>query len=168
MAELTIGYRVPEPILVEANKLLPLTGAEATASRSVRQVGERPRWVRVSAPTGLAAAAARAVAEIKHRHRLTGVVAPLERHAEVATGLAAAGLVAVDHVHELDPDEVPLFGPEQVKGLEFDGVVIVEPEAILDGTERGARLLYVAMTRAVQVLSLVTTTTTLGPLTSGS
>ena len=55
------------------------------------------------------------------------------------------------------PGEVPLFGPEQVKGLEFDGVVVVEPDEILDGTPRGARLLYVAMTRAVQELAFVTT-----------
>ena len=50
-----------------------------------------------------------------------------------------------------------MFGPEQVKGLEFDGVVVVEPDEILGDTPRGARLLYVAMTRAVQDLSFVTT-----------
>ena len=55
---------------------------------------------------------------------------------------------------------MPLFGPEQVKGLEFDGVVVVEPDEILDGTARGARLLYVAMTRAVQELAFVTTSAT--------
>ncbi len=50
---------------------------------------------------------------------------------------------------------MPLFGPEAVKGLEFDGVVVVNPHEILDGTTRGARLLYVAMTRAVQELAFV-------------
>jgi DNA helicase IV len=34
-------------------------------------------------------------------------------------------------------------------------VVVVNPHQILAGTERGARLLYVAMTRAVQTLHLV-------------
>ena len=72
------------------------------------------------------------------------------------------GLVTVDHVHELDPSEIPLFGPEAVKGLEFDGVIVVNPHEILNEgtdrtvTERGARLLYVAMTRAVQELHFVT------------
>ena len=59
-------------------------------------------------------------------------------------------------MHELGHDDVPLFSPEAVKGLEFDGVVIVNPHEILDGTARGARLLYVAMTRAVQELAFVT------------
>ena len=72
------------------------------------------------------------------------------------------GLAAVDHVHELGSDELPLFDPERVKGLEFDGVIVVNPHEILsegsavEVTPRGARLLYVAMTRAVQELHFVT------------
>jgi DNA helicase IV len=34
-------------------------------------------------------------------------------------------------------------------------VVVVNPAEIFDGTPRGARLLYVSMTRAVQVLRMV-------------
>ena len=75
----------------------------------------------------------------------------------MAARRASLGLSAVDHVHDLGPGDVPLFGPEQVKGLEFDGVVVVAPDEILDGTNRGARLLYVAITRAVQELAFVTT-----------
>ena len=152
-AELTIGYRVPEPILAIANRLLPLTGVDATASRSVRAVGSPPAWVHAS---DLAADVAAAVAETKHRHRLTGVVAPEELHAPIGAALAQRGLVAVDHVHELGRDDVPLFGAESVKGLEFDGVVVVNPHRILGDDSRGARLLYVAMTRAVQELTFVT------------
>ena len=48
------------------------------------------------------------------------------------------------HVQHLADDEVPVFGYEEVKGLELDGVVVVEPNEILDGSERGARLVYVA------------------------
>ena len=100
------------------------------------------------------------VGSVKHRHRLTGVVAPPELHELVTSALSAAGWVAVDHLHELGHDDVPLFTPEAVKGLEFDGVVVVNPHDILDADgenpARGARLLYVAMTRAVQELAFVT------------
>jgi DNA helicase IV len=44
------------------------------------------------------------------------------------------------------------------KGLEFDAVVVVEPAevaAAAGGGARGARLLYVALTRAVQELVVV-------------
>jgi DNA helicase IV len=154
VADLTIGYRVPEPILTVANRLLPLTGVDATASRSVRVDGEPPAW-HVVADRPLGATVAAVVVAVKHRHRLTGVVAPVDRHAEVTDALDGVGLIAVDHVHALGHDDVPLFGPEAVKGLEFDGVVVVAPDEINDGTPRGARLLYVAMTRAVQELAFV-------------
>ena len=90
------------------------------------------------------------------------MVAPVSLHGPISIALMTVGLVAVDHVHDLDADELPLFGPEAVKGLEFDGVIVVNPHEILSEgtdrsvTERGARLLYVAMTRAVQELHVVT------------
>lgn len=161
VADLTIGYRVPEPILVVANRLIPLTGVDASPSRSVRAEGESPAWHRVdpSDPGMLRREVARVVGTVKHRHRLTGVVAPTAMHDDLAAALADAGLVAVDHVHDLGHDDVPLFAPAAVKGLEFDGVVVVNPHEILagDGVDpaRGARLLYVAMTRAVQELAFV-------------
>jgi superfamily I DNA/RNA helicase len=41
------------------------------------------------------------------------------------------------------------------KGLEFDAVVVVEPSLIAGEDARGLRLLYVAMTRPIQHLSVV-------------
>ena len=131
-----------------------MTGVVTIASRSVRVSGLPPKSVVVAADD-LVAAATRQIAEVKHRHRLTGVVAPPELHDTLGSALSAVGLHTVDHVHELADDDVPVFGPEAVKGLEFDGVVVLNPAALLDGSERGARLLYVAMTRAVQELWFV-------------
>jgi len=164
VADLTIGYRVPEPILSVANRLLPLTEVDATESRSVRTGGELPAWD-VGASGDLSDRVARATAEMKRLHKLTGVVAPVEWHAQIIEALAAVDLVGVDHVHDLASVEVPVFEAHAVKGLEFDGVVVVNPHEILAEsrtdtvhTARGARLLYVAMTRAVQRLTFVTDT----------
>jgi hypothetical protein len=161
VAELTIGYRVPEPILSVANRLLPFTDVQAAESRSVRLAGDPPAWQRVG-PADLAAAVAGTVREVKTHHRLTGVVAPPALHESLSFALDEEGFTAVDHVHELSVAEVPLFSPEAVKGLEFDGVVVVNPHDVLSEgtadpmTPRGARLLYVAITRAVQRLDFVT------------
>ena len=160
VADLTIGYRVPGPILDVANRLLPLTGVTAEPSRSVRTVGIPPRWSVVEPPE-LADAVAAEVLALKRRHPLTGVVAPVGSHDLVREAVRSVGLLPADHLHDLDGEEVPLFGPETVKGLEFDGVVVVNPHEILGDpsatvTPRGARLLYVAMTRAVQELTFVT------------
>jgi DNA helicase IV len=161
IADLTIGYRVPEPILTVANRLLPFTGVESTASRSVRRTGELPTW-HLAKNFDLAGTVAEVATGTKRRRRVSGVVAPARMHEAIEAALLEHGLVSVDHVHELGPDELPLFDPERVKGLEFDGVIVVNPHEILsegtadDVTPRGARLLYVAMTRAVQELHFVT------------
>jgi DNA helicase IV len=155
VAHLTIGYRVPAPILDVANRLLPYTGVTTQASRSVRAEGDAPS-LRVVDPAVLAAAVAHEVRDVRHRHHNSGVVAPEALFPAIAEALDVLGLHAVDRVHDLGHDDVPVFHAEAVKGLEFDGVVVVNPHEIFDGSERGARLLYVAMTRAVQVLHFVT------------
>lgn len=182
IVDLTIGYRVPEPILAIANRLLPHTGVDATESRSVRRSGNPPTWHHSVRPAqgarnqdpkvvprdlgagdrDLAERVAVVAAAIKRRRRVSGVVAPARLYVAIAEALDAHGVRAVDHVHELDDDELPVFDAEAVKGLEFDGVIVVNPHEVLSEgsgmpiTERGARLLYVAMTRAVQELHFVT------------
>ena len=73
----------------------------------------------------------------------------------VGTSLAVVFLNALSGSIAYMAQRRALFHAEAVKGLEFDGVVVVNPHEIFDGSERGARLLYVAMTRAVQVLHFV-------------
>ena len=161
IADLTIGYRVPEPILTVANRLLAHTGVDTTESRSVRRVGEPPAW-HFTTPEQCADDTAALAVATRHRRRVSAIVALSASHPAIERALAEHGLRAVHHVHDLAADELPVFDPERVKGLEFDGVIVVNPHEILsEGTDheitaRGARLLYVAMTRAVQELHFVT------------
>ena len=154
VAVLTIGYRVPGPILDAANRLLPYTKVSSAPSRSVRLEGTAP-VVRVVETDGLLDAVATEVVAVRHRHHNTGVVAPASLHRAIGEALTSHDLRLVDHVHDLAYGDVPVFTAEAVKGLEFDGVVVVNAHQIFDGSALGARLLYVAMTRAVQVLHLV-------------
>ena len=48
-----------------------------------------------------------------------------------------------------------MLGVTGVKGLEFDGVVVVEPRRIHEGSPRGVNDLYVALTRPTQRLVVV-------------
>ncbi len=150
---LTIGYRVPGPLLAVANRLLPLVDADVEPSRAARLGGVAPRLVEAS---DTAAAVAHAVVDLKQRHRLSGAIVPADRLAAVAAALHACGLRPADHLQTLGADEVPVLSYELAKGLELDGVVVAEPERLLDGSARSARLLYIALTRAVQELTIVT------------
>jgi DNA helicase IV len=63
---------------------------------------------------------------------------------------------------ELD-HPVTLLDSLAAKGLEFDAVIVVDPVGIYE-EENGPRRLYVAMTRAVQHLSIVYDVGLPGPL----
>jgi DNA helicase IV len=49
---------------------------------------------------------------------------------------------------------VPVLGPRQSKGLEFDHVIVVEP-ALIAAHDQGLRELYVALTRPTKTLVVV-------------
>jgi UvrD-like helicase C-terminal domain len=52
---------------------------------------------------------------------------------------------------------VAVLGVAETKGLEFDGVILVEPAVIVSESERGMSQLYVALTRATRRLGVVHT-----------
>ena len=85
---LTIGYRVPAPILDVANRLLPATGVDVPASRSVRREGHAPAVRRADDP---ALGAAEEVVALRRHHALTGVIAPERWLAPIADALADRG-----------------------------------------------------------------------------
>jgi DNA helicase IV len=145
-ADLDIGYRVPASIMDMANGLLAEAAPGVTPCRSVRPGGRPPALVRVDEPgdgAALAAAVADAVAGLTATHASVAVIAPgpLRPAVDDALHRGAGGVTVLD--------------PPEAKGLEFDAVVVAEPALIATGTSRGLRLLYVALTRAVQELVVV-------------
>jgi len=52
-------------------------------------------------------------------------------------------------------ERVDVLGVDEVKGLEFDGVTVVDPQAVLEGSRRGVNDLYVALTRPTQRLTVL-------------
>jgi DNA helicase IV len=140
-ADLDLGYRVPAAIVDVANRLLTEAAPDVTPCRSVRLDGHPPRFVPVDASAGsegLHDAIVAAVADLTGRYTSVAVIA--------SPGLAPP-------VQRLPGATV--LAPQDAKGLEFDSVVVVEPAAIAGGTAQGLRLLYVALTRAVQELIVV-------------
>jgi DNA helicase IV len=53
------------------------------------------------------------------------------------------------------PGRAGTVTPAQTKGLEYDAVLVVDPETILADGPRGAAELYVALTRATQRLGVL-------------
>ncbi|MBO0856496.1 MAG: AAA family ATPase, partial [Nocardia sp.] len=144
LTELTVNYRTPAEIMAVAADVLAAIDPDARAPRSVRESGSPPRALAVRGEV-LLDAVGELVAGEAERPGITAVLAP---HALVGEFSSLAG------------DSVRVLTVSEVKGLEFDAVVLVEPQGVLDESPRGLNDLYVALTRATQRLTVVHT----GPL----
>lgn len=152
--ELTVGYRVPGPILDYANQLLPVTAPDITPSTSIRSRGAGAEQHKVDA-AAIAETVAALAGELGGDWSTIGVIAMSHRFDDVLEALAAAGLDAGDTRRAVDLDHtISVVDPPTAKGLEFDATIVVEPAEFVD-LPNGLRLLYVALTRSVQRLLVV-------------
>ncbi|WP_435797643.1 HelD family protein [Streptomyces avermitilis] len=150
--ELTAGFRVPADVITYASRLLPHIAPGLTPVASVR---ENPGFFEVRT-TATDAAVIDACAELLRNEGSIGLIAADARVPALTEALAAAGIGHLGPGEETTPDtRLTLVPASLAKGLEYDYVVLDEPQAVVDGEpdERtGLRRLYVALTRAVSGL----------------
>jgi DNA helicase IV len=153
--ELTVGYRVPAPIMAFADRLLPEIAPALKPTASVRDTNRAPQIEPVA--TGQSAEKAAIVAaDLLNTWESVAVVVPRAMKQEMAGALAGRQLAFFDgEARSALGDHLTLLSALDTKGLEFDAVVVVEPADILAETETGAHMLYVVFTRAVQHLAIV-------------
>lgn len=151
--ELTLGYRAPGQVLDLASKLLPEAAPTVNATRSIRRGRTEPRVIRTSQENLIAAGLDEAI-RLAGDDFLVGLVV-------ASTQLPAMARLVRDHPevglleqHAMER-RITLVEATAAKGLEFDAVVVVEPSEIAVDSTRGLRLLYIAMTRPIQHLSVV-------------
>ena len=129
IAELTVNYRTPEEVMAEAEPAIRAAIPDANVPTSIRRSG----------------------VPVTHGARadLDEVLASwLDEHPDgTACVIGEPAFAARPRVQSLTP--------ALAKGLEFDLVVLVDPDALGDGIE-GAVDRYVAMTRATQRLVVLT------------
>ncbi|MGW1677444.1 HelD family protein [Saccharopolyspora sp. NPDC002376] len=157
MVELTVNYRTPAEIMDIAADVLSEMDTDLEAPTSVRTSGHQPWAHRVD---DLAAALPEAVsAELREvADGRLAVLMPPQVLAEIGPQLADSLPEATIGTRADDLDApVALLTVEQAKGLEFDAVLLVEPAAIAEESERGLNDLYVALTRATQRLGVLHT-----------
>jgi DNA helicase IV len=125
---LTVNYRTPAEIMAVAAALLAEFAPGVQPPESVRASGVKP-WSRRVTAAELPAAIEEFVREEAGREGTSVVIGP--------------------------PDVPGAVLPSDTKGLEFDAVLVVDPDRILAGGPRGAADLYVALTRATQRLGVL-------------
>jgi hypothetical protein len=134
LASLRINYRTPEEVMTEAEPVIRTVLPDANVPTSIRSSG----------------------VPVAH-----GSVSDLGAILDSWFAEHAEGIGCVVGVGEVDGDAFPDMSrlrsltPELTKGLEFDLVVLLDPDAFGTGIE-GAVDRYVAMTRATQRLVILT------------
>ncbi|MDD7942548.1 AAA family ATPase [Actinomycetospora lutea] len=164
---LTVNYRTPAEIMAVAADVLAAIDPAATPPESVRESGLAPAAVAtdeaglVEAAVAQARAAREAVVDAEGAGRVA-VLAPGARvdGLAAALGVAAGPTGAADGGRAGDPTvdlgaEIVVSEVADAKGLEFDAVVLVDPEGVVDASPRGLNDLYVALTRATRSLVVV-------------
>ena len=150
---LSVGYRIPSQIMELADKVMKEAAPTLRAPTSVRDGEHPPKIIRSnSLLADVVSSTAEMVANVAGN---VAVVCPDQMADAISAQLTAAGLAhgragatALDTSLTVVPVSV-------VKGLELDGVVVVEPAEIVASNQHGLRLLYVALTRSTQRLTVV-------------
>ncbi|GAA0668069.1 AAA family ATPase [Kitasatospora atroaurantiaca] len=143
---LTVNYRNPAEIAEVAAKVLALAAPGTASPSAVRSTGIEPRFAAVSStdPAKFAEAArAELVRLLDEVDGTVAVVVPMDRRAEAAEWTAGLG------------DRAVALGSLEAKGLEYDATVVADPTGIAGESEAGLRVLYVALTRATQRLTVL-------------
>ncbi|MEU5393360.1 UvrD-helicase domain-containing protein [Streptomyces tibetensis] len=140
--ELTVNYRNPAEIAELAGKVLALAMPGSVSPKAVRSTGVEPRFTVVEDTLG-ATVRDEAARLLERVEGTVGVVVAMQRREEARRWLAGLG------------DRVVALGSLEAKGLEYDATVVVSPAEIADESPAGLRVLYVALTRATQQLTVV-------------
>jgi len=141
---LSTNYRNSAEIFELAAEVVRSEVAAGELPTPVRSTG-RPPVVRTVRRDKLAVEVADAAEELLHQVEGTvGVITTMDRRDEVAGWIA----------DRADP-RLKVVGSLEAKGLEYDAVVLVEPTELIGESSTGRRALYVALTRATQRLTVL-------------
>ena len=141
---MSTNYRSPAEVFDLAARVVRHAYPQADRPRAVRTVGVEPRLL-VAGPNGLARSTVDLVRELLTEVEGTvGVIGPQALLPELTERLTEAGTLA--------SGLVLVSGPTESKGLEYDAVIVVDPDQIVATAPGGTRTLYVALTRPTQRL----------------
>ncbi|GAA1948947.1 RNA polymerase recycling motor ATPase HelR [Agromyces allii] len=148
VASLGVNYRTPEEVMAAAEPVIRAALPDANVPTSVRRSGVPVAYGRI--------AELDAVLERWLDEHDDGIACVIEAASEVgADGGDPPGRADAAGGPASTAGRVRRLTPELAKGLEFDLVVLVDPDRFGDGIE-GAVDRYVAMTRATQQLVVLT------------
>ena len=154
MCELTIGYRIPAPLMELAANVLQEAAPGLNPPSSVRAEGEPPVFVKVDGSLDLLSEVVTEEQKKADSGNLA-IVAANSQIGEIESVLDNAEIVFGRPNRRGLDEQLAVVPVGLVKGLEVDVVIVVEPKRIIEEQVQGMRALYVALTRATKRVVVV-------------
>lgn len=157
MDELEFGYRVPKQVYEYAEKVLSHIDPNLKAPRLVREVSELPT-IRVS--DNQEQLLRDLISDVTTKRKPSSIIGLIVEDQIVpllvdALIHAKLNFTMLENNHPVEGlNIVPIT---RQKGLEFDDVILFEPQKIIDIPEIGLRHLYIAVTRSLRGLGIYAT-----------
>lgn len=154
--ELTVNYRTPAQISDAAVEVARAAGLEISAPRAVRE-GEWAPFIETVEQDAVVPRVIEAVTQevANGGGGLIGVIVDPKRYAEVAGAVSTAYKGNTGTSQSALEHQILVLTPWEAKGLEFDVVLIVEPNDIVEAANGSVGNLYVSMTRPTQRLYVI-------------
>ena len=142
---LRTNYRNSAEIFEFAADVITGQGSAEQLPNAVRRTGEPPRVRSIDGVDAERALQSEVKELLDASAGTVGVIAAMDRMEQVERWLAGQA-----------DDRLKIVGSLHCKGLEYDAVVVLEPTELISESLTGRRVLYVALTRATQHLSVLT------------
>ena len=156
LEELTVNYRTPSQIAEAAVRMANAAGLVVSAPKAVRE----GRWEPIIDEVSAGAVVDRLVEVLPEELEaldggLLAVIADGDLLPQATSALRAVYGRRIGSGAGSYEQDIVVISPREAKGLEFDGVVVLEPSVMLNHEHGKVGDLYVAMTRATQRLRLI-------------
>ncbi|MEJ5920684.1 HelD family protein [Corynebacterium sp. H78] len=148
--ELTVNYRTPAEIMQVATHVLAMVNPDLEPPQSIRSTGREPVRTTTVATALRSISEHYGAAETTASRRLIAIIVSREH-----LGSGREELYDIIADSTIDADTVSILDVDEAKGLEFDDVIVVNPDEIVQESPQGLQDLYVALTRATQGLVVV-------------
>ncbi|MDQ0801700.1 AAA family ATPase [Arthrobacter sp. SLBN-112] len=156
LEELTVNYRTPSQIAEAAVRMANAAGLVVSAPKAVRE----GRWSPIIDEVSAGSVVDRLLEVLPEElgaldGGLLAVIADGDLLPQATSALRAAYGRRIGTGAGSYEQDIVVISPREAKGLEFDGVVVLEPSVMLNHEHGKVGDLYVAMTRATQRLRLI-------------
>jgi DNA helicase IV len=157
MDELEFGYRVPQKVFEYASKVLSHINPKLKSPRLVRDVAELPIVKITGDYEELIAHVIEDLQDLTDSEMHTGLITSDKQVEPIVRALTNAGIPFNLLENNSLVEGLNIVPVSRQKGLEFDNVILIEPQEIIDIPEIGLRQLYVAVTRSLRGLRMYAT-----------